>query len=99
MNARGFSEARGTSGNRIDMDVTLRLFLAIVGLGTLLVILAAVRFWFIGPGSGAMIVMAVGGILLVFSGLGLVWIQLGRHFARIERLRNMVLLLGDQGIP
>jgi DNA polymerase III subunit epsilon len=69
------------------------------GLGLLLAIAAAVaRPWPDRMDSWAMAGAACGA-LLGLGGLGLAWAQLDAHFARIERLRRTVLLLGDQGVP
>lgn len=82
----------------IDGRGRLGLFLAATGLGLLLVVLVALRSgpvpW--GRGSGALL---AGGVLLGLGGLGLAWRQFAVHFARLERLRATVLLLGDQGVP
>lgn len=82
----------------IDTRWRLRFLMAMAALGLALVILAAAGFWHDRPGPWA-IVGFTAGAALGLAGLGLAWVQIDAHFARIERLRRTVMLLGEHGVP
>jgi DNA polymerase-3 subunit epsilon len=82
----------------IDTRWRLRFSIGIASLGLGLVVLAAASFWHDRPGFWV-IVGFTGGGALGLAGLALAWVQIDAHFARIERLRRTVLLLGEHGVP
>jgi DNA polymerase-3 subunit epsilon len=82
----------------IDTRWQIRLSTVLAGLGLLLLFLAATRIW---PGRPAPwpAIPLIAGAALGLGGLGFAWVRIDSHFARIERLRRTVLLLGEHGVP
>jgi DNA polymerase-3 subunit epsilon len=82
----------------IDTRWQIRSSMALTGLGLLLLVLATAGVWAGRPGPWASIGL-IAGAGLGIGGLSLAWFWIDSHFARIERLRRIVTLLGEHSVP